>query len=308
MAIDYTTNGIISDIQLLGLLPNSQVLITPEQFLSFMNFQMRAELVPLMDSVAQEFFVHYEDIAYDPSQKRYDIPERAVGEKLRDLVFVDANDNEINIPRLRPEDLKVGYRYGIGYNIGLYGFFIRDNQIELYLGNPSGINSYPTLRMKFFRRPSNLVQTTDAGLIVAINSGTKEVTVSSAPPSWSTSDTFDFVKGKPHFVSKGDDKAITSLASNTLTFSDELPEDLQIGDWVALAGESPIPQIPYDAFPLLTQLTVVKALESNRDTAGMKNALATIPTMKQSLLQIIAPRVDGSVEKLTGRSEIGNWI
>lgn len=308
MSIDYTADGIVRDIKMLGLFPNSQLLLTNDEFLTLMNFQMKAEMVPLIDSIAQEHFVQYEDVDYDQSQKVFSIPERAVGNKLRDLVFVDANNNEINIPRLRPEDLKVGYRYGIGYNIGLYGFFVKDQTVELYLGNPSGVSSYPTLRKKYFRRPSKMVSTSDAGEITMINSGTNEVTVSALPPAWTSSDEFDLIKGTPHFTSKGDDLTVSTIIGNTLTFSDSLPSDLAVGDWVALAGESPIPQIPYDAFPLLTQLTVIKGLESNRDTEGMKNAMASIPVMKQSLLGIMMPRTEGSVEKAAGRSGVSDWI
>jgi hypothetical protein len=305
--IDYTADKLVSDIQMLGLFPDSQVLLTNDNLLALMNFQMSAELVPLIDSAAEEFFVHYDDVPYDQTQKVFNIPERAVGSKLRDLVFVDVNSNEIAIPRLRPEDLKVGYRYGIGYNIGLYGFFVKDQTVQLYLGNPSGINSYPTLRLKFFRRPSQLIPQNQAGLITDINFGTKEVTVTALPPGWVDTNTFDFVKGIPHFTSKGDDLAVTDIAGNTLTFVDALPTDLVKGDWIALAGESPIPQVPYDAFSLLTQLTVLKGLEANRDSEGMKNALTMLPQIKQNFLQIITPRVDGSVIKVTGRSNISNW-
>lgn len=308
MAIDYSSDQLITDIRSLGMLPDAQALLTDDQLISFFNFQMKSVIVPLIDSAAEEFFVTYRDIPYDQSTTRYKIPERAVGSKLRDVVFVDNNRNEIAVPRLRPEDLKVGYRYGIGYNIGLYGFFLKDDTMNLYLGNPSGINSYPFLRLKYFRRPSNIVSTNACSKIIAINTGLNTVTIAQTPAGWTTSLTYDFVKGTPHFTTKGDDLTITTLLSNTLTFTAPLPTDLVIGDWVALSNTSPIPQIPYDAFPLLEQLTVFKALEANRDTEGMKNALATIEDLKKGFLQIVTPRVDGSVVKVAGRSGISNWI
>ncbi len=224
------------------------------------------------------------------------------------MVWVDTNNNEIGIPRLRPEQIKAGFQFGMGYFNGLYGFYLKDQSVVLYLGSPSGVNSYPTLRLKYFRRPSDCVSINDCGKITLINFPARQVTVDNAPPSWDDETIFDLVKGTPHFTTKGDSLAIDSIAGNTITFTDDLPTDLAEGDWVAEEGETPIPQIPYEAFPLLTQLTVLKALEANRDTEGMKNAMAMLEEMKKSFLQIITPRVDGSPVKLGGTGGIANWI
>lgn len=308
MSIDYTADKLVEDVKALSILPDSQLLLDPEEILRMMNFQMRASLVPLIDSAAEEFFVHYDDIDYDGSQTSFDIPERAVGTKLRDVVFVDSNGNEVAIPRLTPEQLKTGYAYGIGLATGLYGFFLKDQTVELFIGSNSGTAAYPTLRLKFFRRPSDCVSVDDCGKITLINPATRQVTVDNAPAHWTTSLLFDFVKGSPHFTSKGDSLGIDAIAGNTITFTDELPDDLVVGDWVAEEGETPIAQIPYEAFPLLTQLTIIKTLEANRDTEGMKNAFSTLEDMKKSFLQIITPRVDGSPIKLGGTGGIAEWI
>lgn len=308
MAIDYTADKLVEDVKSLAILPDSQLLLDPEEILRMMNFQMRASLVPLIDSAAEEFFVHYEDLDYDPSVTEYGIPTRAVGTKLRDVVFVDASGNEVAIPRLTPEQIKTGYMYGVGFNMGLYGFFLKDQTIQLYIGNGQGASAFPTLRLKYFRRPSDCVTVNECGKITLINTVTRQVTVDNAPSAWTSALLFDFVKGSPHFTSKGDSLVVSSIAGNTLTFSAALPDDLVVGDWIAEEGETPIPQVPYEAFPLLTQLTIVKTLEANRDTDGMKNALSSLEEMKQSFLQIITPRVDGSPIKLGGSGGISNWI
>ena len=308
MALNYTADQLVEDIKSLSILPDSQLLLQTEEILRMMNFQMRASLVPLIDSAAEEFFVHDEDIDYDGTETVFNIPTRAVGTKLRDVVFVDSNGNEVGIPRLRPEQLKTNYGYGIGLAFGLYGFILKDQTVQLFIGSSQSAPSYPTLRLKFFRRPSDCVTVNDCGQITLINTATREVTVDAAPTDWSTDLLFDFVKGSPHFTSKGDSLAIDSIAGNTLTFTDELPDDLVVGDWIAEEGETPIPQVPYEAFPLLTQLTIIKTLEANRDTDGMKNAMATLEEMKKSFLQIITPRVDGSPIKLGGTDGISNYI
>ena len=75
------------------------------------------------------------------------------------------------------------------------------------------------------------------------------------------------------FQSLGDDLAITAMPdSSSLTFTETLPTDLAVGDYVALAGKSPIAQIPYEAHHLLAQLGAIKVNEALGDMQGMQMA------------------------------------
>lgn len=313
MAINqlYVVDNLITSLMLRGLPPQSQNTFTQDGFTQVLSEEMQSNIVPLIDSVSEEFFVTYSDQAYVPSTTFYAIPYRAVGNKLRDIVWVDSTGLEIPIPRLRPEDIKMTV-LGVRYQPAPYGYFLKDDGVQLFLGSPSPTApSYPTIRMKYFRRPSILTLSTNCGQITAINGN--QVTLSFVPTSWTTSNTFDIIKGTPNFVSRGDDLAITSIVGFVVTFS-ALPSTVTVGDWVALSNYSPIPQIPVEGHLLLAQYGACKVLEAMGDLQGLSAAMQKIngspdaPGMREQFLNIITPRVEGGPIKLVSRNSINEYM
>lgn len=301
----YVVDNLVNSLKLRGLPPSSQQTFTTDGFIQVLSEEMMTNIVPLMDSVSEEYFVTNYDITFDSNTSVYSIPPRAVGGKLRDVVFVDTTNNEINLPRLRPEDIKTRSQF-IRYQPAPWGFYIKDNSVVLFLGQtPNTQAGFPILRLKFFRRPNILTASTNAAQITGIIGNA--VTVTAVPSAWNTSNTFDLIKGDPGFQSKGDDQTITSIVGTTINFT-ALPSSVAIGDWVALANYSPIPQIPPEAHLLLAQYGTAKVLEAMGDIAGMSAALGKAEQMKQQFLMIITPRVEGSVIKLVSRSGIGDWM
>jgi len=301
----YVVDNLVNSLKLRGLPPSSQQTFTTDGFIQVLSEEMMTNIVPLMDSVSEEYFVTNYDLTFDPNVSVYAIPPRAVGGKLRDVVFVDTTNNEINLPRLRPEDIKTRSQF-IRYQPAPWGFYVKDNSVVLFLGQtPNTQAGFPTLRLKFFRRPNILTASANAAQITTIVGNV--VTVTAVPSTWNPTMTFDIIKGDPGFQSKGDDQTITLISGSTITFT-SLPSGVAVGDWVAIANYSPIPQIPPEAHLLLAQYGAAKVLEAMGDIAGMSAALGKAEQMKQQFMQIITPRVEGSVIKLVSRSGIGDWM
>jgi hypothetical protein len=266
---------------------------------------MLTSIVPVLDSVSEEYFVTNCDYTYSSSQTVYAIPPRAVGGKLRDVVFVDNSGNEIAIPRLRPEQIKGGSQ-SIRYSPAPWGFYLANNSIVLYVG-ASGTTpaAYPTLRLKYLRRPNILTLQANAGQILAINGNV--ATLDNVPTTWTTSTVVDVISNTPHFSSIADDKTITLISGFDVTFS-AIPAAAAVGDWVAVSGYSPIPQIPVETHLLLAQYGAAKTLEAMGDGEGVQIALAKAEAMKKDFLMIVSPRVEGSVIKLYSNNGIDSWI
>lgn len=301
----YIVDNLVQSLKLRGLPPASQQTFSTDGFIQVLSEEMMTNIVPLIDSVSEEYFVTNYDITFDPNISVYAIPPRAVGGKLRDVVFVDTTNNEINLPRLRPEDIKSRSQF-IRYQPAPWGFYLKDNSVILFLGQtPNTQAGFPILRLKFFRRPNILTASTKAAQILAVSGNI--VTVNAVPSIWSNLDTFDIIKGDQAFTTRGDDLTITGITGNNITFS-ALPSSVIAGDWVALANYSPIPQIPVEAHLLLAQYATAKILEAMGDASGMSAALGKAEQMKQQFMQIITPRVEGSVIKLVSRSGIGDWM
>lgn len=301
----YIVDNLVNSLKLRGLPPSSQQTFTLDGFIQVLSEEMMTNIVPLLDSVSEEYFVTNFDIAFNPNVSTYAIPPRAVGGKLRDVVFVDTDGNEINLPRLRPEDIKSRTVF-IRYQPAPWGFYLKDNSVVLFLGQtPNTQAGYPFLRLKFIRRPNILTAAANAAQITGIVGNI--VTVTAVPSLFTTANTYDIIKGDQAFTSRGDDLAITTILGTTITFA-ALPSSVAIGDWVALANYSPIPQIPVEAHLLLAQYGAAKVLEAMGDMSGMSAALGKAEQMKQQFLMIITPRVEGSVIKLVSRSGIGDWM
>lgn len=312
---DYTTDGsnlaLVKSVYRAILSPNSQNTLQPEDIIAFLDQEMRTTIVPLVLAAQEEFWVTNYDQPVIQGVFNYTIPKRAAFATWRDVVFVDANNNEINMSMLSPEYLKLTYPAGGNPPLYVFGFILQNDQIILY-PNTSGTPTQYRLRMKIKRRPNNLTQTENCGQVVAINTSTNVVTVANVPVGWTTATTFDLIPNSPQFTSLQDDATITLINGNNLTFT-SLPVNaqgnfsLQVGDWVCPSQMSCIPQVPYDMFPLLVQRGAVRALEALGDTQNLQVAERRYQDMAVDFARTVSPRIDGAPKKIVNRNTPPYW-
>lgn len=298
IGLDYTTDGMVANIKLLGLLPDARSLYLSPDMLALMNSEFLAIIVPLLVKEKQEYLVQAYDQAISAGQTTFFIPFRAVGLKLRDCVLVDSGGQELPIDRYEPEDLKHGFQIGIGQP----GFYVDNDRVNL-LPTDGDFSQY-TFRARIARRPNKLIAKASAGQITAINTGTRVVTLDRMPSTFTTSLTYDFIKGTPSFRCHAEAQSITTKSGFDLTFTNALPSDLAVGDWVAETGYSPIAQVPYEVHPLLQQRTVMKILEGMKDRTGLELATKAYDDMVAQFAGLVTPRVDGTPQKLVSRRGI----
>lgn len=308
----YLTDNLLPTLRLLPLMPSVQALFNDADLLTIMTFEMSSKIVPLIDNQAEEYFIQVDDIPYSTSQTVYSIPSRALAGKLRSVSFVDPNDNEVRIPRLRLEDIMSNVNAtGLAINPALWGFYLRNNKVILYLGSTTGSSSsFQYLRLRYVRQPNQLVLSTACGEVVGIAGNV--ITVDSVPSTFSTSETYDLISNSPQmFDSLLDGGTITAIdtMAKTITFTaGTVPDDLQIGDWVCLANQSPLPQIPATpGIDLLLQLSAAKCLEIHGDTQGFNVAMSQAADMKNYFISVITPRVDGNVIRLASPNSLYGW-
>jgi hypothetical protein len=289
-------------------MPSVQALFSDSDLVSILDFELGSKIIPLIDMQAEEYFIAIDDIAYNQNVQVYPLPVRATADKLRSVSFVDSNNNEIRIPRLRPEDIMSNVNStGLAINPALWGFYLQNDQCVLFLGSFQGSSqNYKSLRLRFVRMPNTLVQEAACGQITAIVGNI--VTVSNLPTTFTTTATYDIIANVPQmFVSRGDDLTITTIVGSNITFT-ALPPSVQLGDWVCLAMQSPIPQIPFKpGFQFLLQLSAAKCLEIHGDAQGFNVAMSQAADMKDLFISVITPRVDGNVIRLTTPNSLYAW-
>jgi len=288
----YTSTELLASIKRRGLIPTSESTFTAANFYSVVDEEVQTYIVPLLLSVREEYFVVNEDITVTAGTTDYYIPYRAIGNRLRDVTIADGNGGYRPLTRLEP-DLIDQFSEGISASDSYY---LRGNQIVLVGTGVTG-----TLRVTYYQRPGRIVATTAVGEITAVAGS--NVTISSAPSTFTTSVTYDFIKGKPGFDTLGKDFS-ASAAGTTMTFTSSPPTGLAVGDFVCLSNESPIAQIPVELHPLLAQRTTATMLHALGD-AKAENAYAVADKMEARILKVLTPRTDGSNRYIVNRFGVG---
>jgi hypothetical protein len=288
--VAYTTTEFIADVKLRAFLPTSQATFASADILLLADAETQTSVIPLVQSIRNEYWVRYYDHTITAAQANYDIPVRAIGMALRDVQLVASSGQVTSLPQISLEDIQTTT------SGEPEAFYLRQNQVYLY---PTPISTTGTLRLYYELRPGQLVLTTAAGLISSINTGTNAVTVASIPSAWTASYTYDLIRQDGASEPLAIDQAVSSVASTTLTFSSTLPTSpaLRVSDYVALAGQTPIPQIPAELRPVLAQATAVRMMESMM-LPGVDFARRTLDKEIETAVKLLSPRVSGEVKKI----------
>jgi hypothetical protein len=304
MSVYYTSEQLIDSVKRRINIPTNQNTFTNTDILAFADEELGLGLVPAIMSLHEDYLLFSEDVPLVEGKTEYEIPYRAVGNKLYDLQFIDNNGNVLMMSRttLADQDNYNGY-----YTINrAYAYYVKNNRVGLLPPNANGIAT-GSLRFIYFIRPSSLVLTPAVGVITGINRTTGDINVSSLPNTFNLSTLFDFYKVKsPHNIYTIDNTATgVNSTSNTITFDPaDIPDSLSIGDHVALSQQCAIPQIPSDLHVFLAQKTGERILESQGDMEGLKLAQAKSAEMEVRAGTIIDNRVDESPIKLVNRQGI----
>lgn len=303
-----TATSLVASAYRRTLAPNALGAIQSGDVITFLDEEMRSTVAPLVLAAQEEFWVQNIDTPVLANVYNYTIPQRASFATWRDVVFVDSNGVEINMTELSPEYLKLTYPAGGNPPLYTFGFILQNDQVILWPPNGGTPTQY-SLRMKIKRRPNSLTSNTNCGIVSAINS--LVVSLSQADTTWTSATTFDIIPNSPQFTSRKDDQTVTAVSlptggPYTLTFS-TIPTGLTVGDWVCPSMMSPIPQIPYDMFPLLAQRGAIKILEALGDTTNLQVAERRYQDMSVDFARTVSPRIDGTPKKIVNRNT-GSWF
>lgn len=300
----YTTEGLLRSLKLRGFLPSGSGFSTAD-FLQLASEEQSLHVMAFLKGIREEYTVATLDIAV--TSATVPLPQRAAGAALRNIAWVVDDENAPELVRIEPE-LRNGYA---STSDRPAAYMFEGNNVVLVPGVSSG-----TLRVKYQQRLSRLVLPEECGQIAAINTGTRTVTlVDSLPSDFTTSETYDylskydFVSNAPNFVIKGMDYVCTSrdTGAKTLTFSADLPSDLFVGDWLAHAEETPIPQLPAEVHTLLGVRTAEVILQG-QGSARLPAVQAAVKQARADALALLTPRSDSSPRVIVRRSGPGwDW-
>lgn len=296
----YTTNTLIESVKRRASIPETQQTFQEEDFLAFANEELDIGIIPHVLSFNEEYFVYTELVPLEANVSRYQIPSRAVGNKLREISYQDSSGNIFEMTRIRVDDLP-SYQNNV-IQSSFTTFYVEGNEIVLV--PETGSTPTGSLRFSYYLRPNELVSEDRVAIITNVNTVTGEVSVSEIPDNIIVSETLDLIQTKSPHRTLALDLTATSInnITNTITFDvDDLPDNLAVGDQIALSGETIVPQIPSDLHSMLAQRVAARCLESIGDVQGLGSANAKLAEMEQKTGTLIDNRVEGAPLKVVNR-------
>jgi len=381
MSSILTSNALIRSIKRRAFIPSSQETFTDEDFLEMATEEINLGLVPLIQRMHEEHLVYYIDIPLIQDVKRYAIPSRAHGNKLRDVALVDENDNIFEMNRYSLNEIS-DFTNTTSY-INSRGFYLENNDVivvnfDINIGNK--------LRMYFYMRPNSLVKDeqgasiasiesvteTDninplfgsisniatgidkviitspshgltSGLKVAIsgsnstpsidgiyevsvidsnsysigstvsiagNTGSWEAVIDcfkysvvQIPKEFLTNSLFDFTLNVSPNKIVHYDVPINSInqSNKTMSFPKELVEKVSLGNYITIAEQTIVPNIPTELHPILAQRVAVACLEAMGDEQNKQSAERKLANMERDSGTFLDNRVEGASQKIKSR-------
>lgn len=292
----YSVEQLIENIKRRCSVPTSQLTFTNEDFTLLANDELQGEVVPLLMSTREEYFVDFYDIAV-PADGIITFPDDTVASKIRSVAYKISGQplNLVNLPRL---DLDVVAGVGFTNYNTLVGFYIQGNKLMLYPNNSLPGNT--VIRIYYYKRTLVLASPERYGQIISIDPNTNTIVLDFVPYDWTTGTKLNSVSSKTPFDITNEEMTISVVSAPSIVL--DSVEGLQVGDYISDLGYSAVPQIPIEAHPYLAQLTAAKCLEGLGDREGMAAALQKATQLKESLMVLITQRVDGSPKKVQNPS------
>lgn len=293
----WTTADLLTSIKNRAMFPDASTgSLSPSALLQYATEELHSLIVPSIMKIREKYYETYQDTAYSTATTTLAIPARSIGGTLSAVQFLYGPDIRPLEP-IDPCDIITTVQ-----SMTPECFYYQNNSIVPY---PPPLTSYGTIRMRYFQRPNRLEQISNCTQITAFNSTTMVATCT-PPTTWTTANIFDFIpqtasQATPYNINC----TISAISSTTMTFNLTTAQAalVTVGDWIALAEYTPIPEIPFELSPLLSQATVIRGLAAFGDTAKKSDESTELQNKYlPNAIELLSPRTILGKKKV-----VGNW-
>lgn len=297
----WTTTEFIAQVRRDAHLDDNAADWTAASILAVADEVSRRHVLKAVLAAREDFLVTYKDYAVTAGQGSYRIPPRALYGNVRDLSYIDSTGSAWPLTQLLLEDID-GYSSTTAHPTNIAGFALQGESVVLL--PPPNVTT-GTLRMRYFRRPSDLVPVTSARQITGVSVGTATLTIGSHP--YQIGDTLDIIQANPGFDILNQDIVVQGITATQVIFS-TISSDISRNDWVSLAGTTPIPQIPAELHNVLGIGTAAHILRSIGDTRAAELD-AEFQQALRTALEGLTPRAVGKSRYVFNRQSPlrGGW-
>jgi hypothetical protein len=158
----YTSADIVAAVQRKISFPISQNTFSSDDILEFAQEEMMIGQVPSVMEYHQEYFVATAIIPLQSNTSNYPIPERAIGQRLRNIFYIDNANNFVEMTRVNADDMAF-FQANIASSNSVYKFYLQGSDIVV---TPSITEEvFGAILMVYFLRPNQLADNSNAATI-----------------------------------------------------------------------------------------------------------------------------------------------
>lgn len=291
----FTTANLLASVNLRAFAPVDATTFSNADILSLADEEISTLLVPHLMSMREEYFVTYKDIPIISGTTAYDIPIRAIGLGVRSVALLTSSGSIRPLPLINITEI------GSNIQTGVQGFYLMGNSIILY---PTPNNSTDTIRVHYQRAPSKLIEASAAFLISGISAPLTQVTsAANAPTAFLSGLYYDVIRQDGGQETIQQDFLANSVSTNTIAFTlGAVTSATRVGDYVALANQSPLIQFPAEYRGVLAQAVTCRILQSMR-LPGTNEEVDRLKQMLDGVKLLVGGRSIGQRKKIVTK----NW-
>jgi hypothetical protein len=297
-----TADDLLVSVKRGGSVPTSQGRFSSEDILALADEETASRIVPLIKSLKQDYFLYTSRVSTVASQNAYQIPYRAVGGAILDLKYSNntSGSNPQSLALISSSEVQdyVGSETDSGDPVA---FYFKADKVVLV---PTPATSGYVLEFTYESMPNDLVLLEKGLLASAVSSTT--VTTTTMPTAFTTGVYLDFIAARGQSQVLAFEGLTTNISSTVCTFnSSVVPSDFAIGDYLCIAGQSCVLQIPREARPLLALCVQSRIMEAIGDFDAFQALESKIIKKMDALKGLLAPRVTKEPAVILGKLRPG---
>lgn len=300
-----TTSDLVTAVRRKGQIPDASD-YTDAEILAEADDVISGRLTEAVAGLSNGFYVRYIDITMVAGTARYALPTRSVADTVEHVAVLQSDATERPLGRLRGSDAM----YVAGSSGTPYHYTIEGADLLLY---PSPAVA-ETVRVRYQIRRAKLTAVgTNAFQITVVNAAGRRVEfVGTVPATWTT---FATITSKLDLISRSAwsnyldiDRVVTGYVqgspSSVTSDGTALPSGLLVGDYVTVAGYTPVVQLPDELHAALANATAAAILGQRGFAEGMKTLDAFAARDIEAYRRMAAQRVKNAPVPFINRNSM----
>lgn len=283
---------------------------TDSKILGIAHDRLINDITPIVKTCKQEWYQYDTIVTLVASVSNYELPQDAMWNGVEALFLVDTTGAKVSKLNYVSSSNRPLYEQTGG---GIPTYFW-ENQAEIVVQPvpDSTTAGQFTMCVSSYRRPAQMVLTTQVCTVQSVTSATKTVTVASIPSYVTSNGPDPYTTATPYRMDvygrnppyrRKFSNLTCSPSSTSFVFGAAVTTaqvaSITSGDILCVTGTTIFPDLPPDAHPFLNSLVCATILRAQTDAAGLRLFVEKEMQKLATTLRGMENRADGSPRKLS---------